>query len=762
MSKLSAVQPRTADTPPPRGVRTAPPPGPDAEDQLEIGQLVGTVLEKRWLILAATLLLASASAVYAFTATPVFRADALVQVETKSSGLEGLAELTDMFSQTTPAEAEIELIRSRMVVSSVVDQLRLDVDVRPDYFPLVGGALARRNAARQWALAPPLFGLSSYAWGGERVQVQRLDVPKALENVPLTLVAGEAGRFTLSGPDGEPMLEGKVGEAAGKAPTAGTPQVAPEGVAIFVSELVARPGTHFKVRKLPFSAAVTKLQSDLRVLERGKKTGILQMTLDGPERGKVQAALDAVTQVYLRQNVERKSAEVEKTLQFVMGQLPELQQRLEAAETALKEYQKKNGSVDLGLEAEAVIKQSSAAEQRLTELELQYAELRQRFTESHPSLVGLRRQMEQLKAERLLSEDRMKKLPEAELGAARLQRDMKVSNELYILLLNKAQELRLIKSGTIGNVRIIDPATVQLEIVSPKRALIVLGGLLGGLMLGVSLAFATKALNRGLEDPALLEQEFGVSVYASVPHSKNQEVVSQRFSKRRQSTLTPLAVLDPADLAVESLRSLRTGLQFALTEARTNVIAIGGPRPGIGKSFISVNLAHVLADSGKRVLLVDADMRKGQLHNYFGLERVAGLSEVIRGTADIDSTLRPTQTASLSFMATGSVPPNPSELLASARFRNLVEELSSRFDFVLLDAPPILAVTDAALIAQAAGVNLMVLRSGLHPLREVAMATDRLRQTGVEVNGFVLNDVPLRTGAYAGGQYGYHYQYEYK
>ncbi|MCI0673833.1 MAG: polysaccharide biosynthesis tyrosine autokinase, partial [Myxococcaceae bacterium] len=387
---------------------------------------------------------------------------------------------------------------------------------------------------------------------------------------------------------------------------------------------------------------------------------------------------------------------------------------------------------------------------------------RERFTESHPTVSALRKKMAQVRTERAAIEERMKSLPEAELSSARLMRDVKVNNELYLLLLNRAQELRVVKSGTVGNVRIIDRAELQEQRVAPQRGRIALSSLLVGAMLGVGVVLLQRALFRGVEDPDRLEQELGVSVYASIPHSPKQAEMNRSAERRRKVTLTPLAVLEPDGPALESLRSLRTSLQFALAEARTNLIAIGGPRPGVGKTFVSVNLAHVLSDSGKRVLLVDADMRKGQLHRYFGLERVTGLSELIRGSAELEAALRPGPSANLSFITTGAIPPNPSELLASTRFRQLVEAMSRRFDIAVLDAPPILAVTDATLIAQAAGVNLLVLRSGLHPMRELALAVSRLKKCGVQPNGFVINDVRARSSLHGAGRYAYHYQYEYK
>jgi tyrosine-protein kinase Etk/Wzc len=281
--------------------------------------------------------------------------------------------------------------------------------------------------------------------------------------------------------------------------------------------------------------------------------------------------------------------------------------------------------------------------------------------------------------------------------------------------------------------------------------------LLLGAGLGVAVAFARNALDHGVEDPEALERSFGVGVHASVPFSAAQ-IEGERAGKR--GTIIPvLSATTPDDLAVESLRSLRTSLQFALVEARNNVVAIGGPAPGVGKSFVSTNLAHLLGEAGKRVVVVDADLRRGHLHRYYGGERERGLSDVIGGQVALEEALRPAASANVQFVSTGSIPPNPAELLASERFQRVLADLSARFDLVILDLPPILAVTDAAVVGRLAGVNLLVLRAGRHPLREIAAALRALGRAGVRVHGFVLNGVQLDRGL--GRKSHYHYQYKY-
>ena len=392
-----------------------------------------------------------------------------------------------------------------------------------------------------------------------------------------------------------------------------------------------------------------------------------------------------------------------------------------------------------------------------TELALQRAELKQKFTDSHPFMEAVNKKLAEVETERAAMNARLKNLPAAELNSVRLLRDVKVANELYLLLLNKAQELRVVKSGTIGNVRVLDRAFVPRKPVAPRLGQTLSLSLILGLALGVMAAFGRRALNRGVEDPDVIEAATGLSVYATVPRSLLQ-LQLLRDQKRGGAGGALLAAHDSTDLAIESLRSLRTSLQFALMDSPNGVVAFSGPSPGVGKSFISSNFAQVLADSGKRVLLLDADLRNGSIHKIFGLPREQGVSDVAAGSLTLQTAVHRVSER-LHVLTAGQIPPNPSELLLSPRFRELIEAAAKQYDLVVLDTPPILAVTDAAIVGRLAGVTLLVLREGKHPVREVTLALKRFSQSGVRLAGIVFNDVTRLASGYG---YGYGYQYDYR
>jgi tyrosine-protein kinase Etk/Wzc len=725
-----------------------PPPDPrfdDGGDEVSLGEYLDVLVRGRWIIAATAALALVAGLAYALLATPIYRADALVQVEDKKSGTGALSDLSALFTEASPAETEIEILRSRALVGAVVDELGLEIDAAPRWFPLIGGAVARRYSGEGPRGA--VLGLGVFGWGGERITVGRLEVPPALEGETLTLEVRDGNRFALSGPDGL-LLHGAAGVAASGG-----------GVTVFVSELVARPGTQFRMVHRRRANVVAGLQERLRISEKGKKTGVLQLALEGADRARIGATLDALSRAYLRQNVERKNAEAAKTLEFLDAQLPELKISLEKAERELETYRAAKGSIDVTMEAQASVTRAVDIEKAISELKMEMAALQQRFTGDHPALAGAREKLQRLTTERERVEVAMRKLPEAELESARRLRDVKVANELYVLLLNRAQELRVVKEGTVGNVRILDAAMVPDVPVSPRRGAAVALSLLLGLALGVGLAFVRHALAGGVEDPEAVERATGIGVHASVPHSPAQARAAHA-AERSGGRIPLLAHIDSKELAVESLRSLRTSLQFALLESTSNVVTVSGLAPQVGKSFVTANLGHLLGEAGKRVVVVDADLRRGHLHRYVGQERSPGLTEVLRGDVPLQASLLSTECDTVKCIATGVLPPNPAELLGSERFQRVIASLSENFDVVLIDTPPILAVADAAVVARLSGVNLLVLKAGQHPLREIAAGLKQLGRNGARVHGFVLNDVPLHVGF--GRRNAYHYQYRYE
>ncbi|NOJ98033.1 tyrosine protein kinase, partial [Corallococcus coralloides] len=491
---------------------TPPRPGPGTQDdELGLGRYLAILGERRGTIAASIVLALALGGLYLLVTAPVYRANAILRIEQKGSSLGQLDELIpDAPSMAAP---EMEVLGSRALLGRVADALHLGVSVEPRYFPVVGAAHARAHPGPDLA-AVPWWGGASYAWGGEKLQVERLNVPTEWEDLPLTLVADADGAYTLWGPEGQVVLHGTVGTGAQ------TEAGAAHEVELFVTELRARPGTRFQVMRRSKLAVVEDLQRSLRMGEKGAGTGVLNLTLDGPDPVLATTTLQAIADTYVRSNVERRSEEAGRTLSFLDSQLPGLRQGLEQAESALRDYRAGKGGVDLGLETQAVLNRSVDLDKDLSTLALERSELRQRFTEHHPLIVATERKMARLRTERSALAARLKGIPDAERVSAQLTRDVKVANELYILLNNKAQEYRVLKSSTITNARLIDAPVVTRLPVRPLKPDVFAVSVVLGLVSGVALAFARKSLQPGVTDPAALESALAVPVLSLILRSE--------------------------------------------------------------------------------------------------------------------------------------------------------------------------------------------------------------------------------------------------
>lgn len=720
------------------------------DDEIDLGELLGTLIDHRWLIIIVTGAFFVVSVAYALLATPVYQANATVQVEQKVPSLPGLSDIASTLgSSTSQATTEIALITSRTVVGAAADNLRFAIEVDPRRFPLIGDFIARRYAPDQAGeVAPPKFGMNSYDWGGSMLEVLKLDVPPKLLDESLTLVAGKNGAYILLDDDGDKLLSGQAGQTASA-----------RGVTIQVASLAANPGTRFEVIRHRDLDVIDQLQQDISASEQGKDSGIIALTYNNTDPVLAANLLDKVSELYVRQNVERNSAEAANSLEFVKEQLPNVRRDLQKATAALNAYQTRAHSVDITMQTKGLLDQTVTIEASIQQLRMQQADIERHYKPQHPAYKALMEQISQLQAQKAAMEKQIGLLPDTQQELLRLTRDVQVSNETYTSLLNQAQQLDVARAGTVGNVRIVDKAAVRISRpVKPKKAVVVLGGTFLGGFLAVAFIFLRKMLNRGVEDPSAIE-ELGLPVYASIPLSEQERNISQRTPHRHADGRQHLlAVTAPADLATEALRSLRTSLHFARLEAKNNLLMISGSSPSAGKTFVSSNLAAVIAQSGQKVLLIDADMRKGGQHKVMGGKPENGLSELIAGQIDLAAATRPVDgVEGLHFIARGKVPPNPSELLMHANFTALLGKLTPLYDLIIIDTPPILAVTDAAVIGHHVSTSLLVVRFGLNQAREIALAKQRFEQNGVDIKGAIFNAVERRSAGYY--SYGY---YEYR
>lgn len=708
---------------------------------------IAIVYDSRWLILGIALVVTLVGGAYAILSNPVYVANLLIHVEEdgRPNGAKNiLDEIASTFDVKSTATSEMELLRSRLVVLRAVDKLRLYIDIRPKYFPVIGAMIAERSDELS---TPGFFGRGGYVWGAEKISVAVFNVPDVLMNRRFVLTADGKNQYRLMESIGGKEWRGQVGKPLLVSTETGN-------IELQVDQIIANPGAQFFLQRAPRLGITEAIQKNLTITEQGRQSGVISVTLKGENPRLLSDTLNAIGREYLLQNQARKTEEAEKSLSFLETQMPDLKRTLEQSEAKYNQFRASHGTIDLSEEGKISLQQLAAARSKRLELAQRKMELQTRFTLEHPIVDGINTQIKEMDGEIATISAHIKKLPMLEQELLALNRDIKVNTDLYTALLNTAQQLRLVTVGKVSNVRLIDASMVP-EKPSREPSVIVKISVFMGLLLGLVSAFVKKAISGTIDYPEEIERIFSVPVYATIPHSKYLKKLYA--SGGSQSARLPLLInVSSADAAIESLRSFSNALNFSMTHANNNVVLMTGATPGVGKSFVSVNLSAIAATSGKRVLLVDADLRNGHLHKYFNVERQGGLAEYIAGTLSVDKILHRGVMPTLDFISTGNLPSSPSDLLLRPCFGELIQSLSPNYDLILVDSTPILAFPDALLIGAYAGAIYILTRAGVTTADEVRESINRLRQSGLAPKGVLLNDMEPRPG-----QYGYGYGANY-
>ena len=716
------------------------------DDTIDLKELFFSLIAQWKVILLCVILSIICAVIYLRITTPIYSTDALVQVEDSKGA--GAAALLGDLSKAVPgvggksaADAEIEILNSRMILGKVIEDLNLNIRIHDNQDTLFNRIIEPNKNQT-------IYKNNLVIFKNEKSEfvIKTLDVPAYYIDKPLELNFINTDKFTLSYKDNI-VFEGTLNTANIK-----TDKFGQWNIALFNKTPFKQS---FILKKLSLPSAVSLVRSQYGVGERGKQSGVIGLSYNGTDKEHITDVLNNVLNVYQAQNVERKSLESKQTLSFLDKQLPELKKQLEISEIKFNDFRQKYNTIDVTQEAELMLKQNVELAKIKIELQQQQAELSSKYTNDHPLMAAVNAQLAEIDQKTSEMTQTIKKLPETQRLYLQLYRDVKVNTELYTTLLNSYQQLKIAEAGEIGNVRIIDHAVEPVKPVKPRSLIILLLSLFVGGFIGVMIALIRNMLKSGIKDATQLENEFNLPVYATVPRSLLQENRIRLLKKKKSIPI--LAVKHGDDIAVESLRSMRTAIHFVLNSAANNIIMISGPSPEVGKSFISTNLATILTQSGSRVLIIDADLRRGYIHKYFNIDTQPGLTDYLNSQSSLESVIRDSNVSGLSVMTRGKSPNNPSELLGSPRFKALLEQLSTQFDYVIIDTPPVLAVTDGIIIAQYAGVNLVVARHSKTQMKELDITINRFEQAGVKVNGFILNDIQRN----AGGSYGYGYNYNY-
>ncbi len=723
------------------------------EDEIDLKELFFTLLQYWYIILAMALLGLLVAILYLRITLPVYSTNAILQVEGKSSGASLLlGEGIEGFNNQSEVSTEVEILKSRMILGEVANSLNLNIVLTP-FIENKFEALLRKD--KQLFVHHDRSGVS-YIDGNKKLIINKFEVSGDLVDATFKLEILSATDYQISLLKGERVLITLKAKKSSR-----IEKLTSKGLITLDIDFKNMKGEQFLLTKQGLLTSTNAIANHLSADEKGRGTGILSLGMQGVHKEQITNTLNQIIDVYVAKSLEKKSAEKEKTLAFLKKQLPEIKRRLETAETKFNDFRGTNKTIDVDKEAQLLLEQSIRLDKTKLELEQKRAELRTRFTDEYPLLQQIEVQLGTINEKKTSVSERLQALPEIQQQYLQMYRDVKINTELYTNLLNDYQKLKIAQSGEVGNIFVIDKAVVPISAIKPKKALVILIGLLLGTMLGLVLVFIRQLFNTGVKDATELEHATGLTVFASIPYAKIQE----QFLRKKDSfgllysyvgNKGSRASQESADMAIESMRSLRTALSFAIHTAKNNVIMVTGASPGIGKSFVSANLAAVLAETGKKVVVIDGDLRRGYLHKYYQQDNVNGLSEHL--TTKKPVVLKETTITGLDLISRGESPVNPANLLMSDKFQELIDDLSLSHDYVFIDSPPVLAVTDSNIIGSMAGTTLVVARYDVSSVKEVKLAIDKLRASNANVAGLVFNGVRKEAGRTYSYQYGYNYK----
>jgi tyrosine-protein kinase Etk/Wzc len=712
----------------------------DSQDEIDLGQLVESLWGGKWLI-ALWIVLGTSLGVFVFlTTAKVYQADALVQLESKSSQLglpKELLGLSDTGAQTT---TEIEIIGSRLVLGQAVAKLHLDWQATPVLMPLIGPAVQNYGL--------PIPGLPSYARPDTSISLDLLQVTAAWVEQPITLTMTGPDSFSVTLPDEEVLL-GQVGVLLTNAD---------KTFALRVASLTGVVGRKFLVMQRDEAQTIESVRQALTIAEQGRGSGVLKLQYKSGNPQEAERVLNAIAESYVKQNIDRGVANADSGLQFLDTQLPIAEKAVRDAERELNDYRRQAQVVDLSFESQSLLTQVDKINTELQALQAQEDEIKQRYTPNHPVYQQLLNNRARLEAQLAKLRQETENLPETQRNILNMTNRLELAQKVYTDLQTQAQSTRVMRASNIGSVRIIDLAQATDRAVAPRGSLILaLSFVLGG-MVGVGNVLVRNWLRRGVQGAEQIEQ-LGLPVFATVNY-----VPTADMSRRQKSDYHPiLAITDPSSLAIEAFRSLRTSLHFGMLDATTKSLVMTSSAPGVGKSFTSSNLAVVMAQGGQRVCLIDADMRRGHLRKFFDQPKnTSGLAQYLAEEKTLQEVMHQGPVDGLFFIGAGRYPPNPAELLMRPRMAELLDILDKDFDLILLDSPPVLAVTDPAVLGRISGGTLIVARHGVTQLGEIEATQRTLEGAGVKITGAVLNGYDPRTDSGYRYRYNYNYRYDYK
>ena len=685
------------------------------DDTIDLRELFYTLIVQWKLIIFCTVLAIVCAGVYLKLAKKTYSVDAKIQiVDNKQSSLANLSpQLASLGSFAginlgggqQSIQTEIEVLQSRSILGKAIQDLNLDLQIQPD------------QSFFQNLFNPNNF-YTNYLVDQIKVKnhkaefsIHKFDVPAQYLDQNLILAFSGQNFSLISVKTGLEVFQGTLNQR-----TASTPLGLTWNINISSKQPIKG---QYIVQKQSTLTAVKAILQNLKAVELTKQTGIITINYDGTDKAHIMKVLNHIIETYQEQNLATKSAEKEKSLNFLNHQLPKLKQELEETEKKFNTFRETHGTIDIQQEAGLYLKQSVELETQKVQLEQKKAELAAQYTAQHPMMQEINAQISVFNKKINELNGALKKLPNTQSQYLQYYRDVQVQTQLYTNLLGTYQSLSLSKAGETGTLRVLDYPVEPTKPIKPLKLIILILSILVGGFIGVLIALMRNMLQTGVRHRGEIEQAVGINTYVELPKAKHKTAPELR-----------------------ALKTFIPTLCFKLQQKQHNVALITSVTPNQNQGVIAQHLALYLSQAGQKVLIIDSDLYRGELDQLFKSTSKVGLAEYLRGQADLDQIIVNTTYPNLSLIGRGKSNDEASISSHQSIFAQLMQQISNQYDYILISSAPVLATPDSLNLAQFTGFNLCLVQYGQTQLKDIELAKSYFVNAGLEIDGLILDQIP--------------------
>lgn len=696
------------------------------DDTIDLRELLFTLLTQWKLIVFCTVLALVCAATYIKVAKKTYSVDAKVQmIDNKQNGLAGLnsqlAALGSLAGMSLGSlgnqqsiQTEIEILQSRSILAKTIQDLNLDIQIQPEQ-SLLNKLLSTDQFQTNYTIDE--VQVKNHK---AKFSIHQFNIPKQYLDQNLILnFHGQSFNLILE-KTGLEVFKGTVNQKT----ESNTLKTA---WAIDITSQQPLEGRYI-VQKQSILTAVKTISLNLKAAELGKQTGIITINYEGTDKAHIIKVLNHILEIYQELNLATKSAEKEKTLSFLNQQLPELKNNLEQAERKFNAFRETHGTIDIQQESALYLKQSVELETQKVQLEQKQAELAAQYTPQHPMMQEINAQIGVFNKKINELNGALKKLPNTQSQYLQYYRDVQVQTQLYTSLLGTYQSLSLAKAGETGNLRVLDYPVEPTKPIKPRKLIILILSMFVGGFIGVLIALMRNMLKTGVRNRDDIEQVSGIKTYVELPK-----------------------IVQKGNKPLQTLKTFIPTLTFKLQQRQHNVTLISSIVPDQNQNIIVQHLGLYLSQTGKKVLLIDSDLYRGQLNQLFNSSTKSGLSEYLRGQANLDQVIVNTTSPNLSLIVRGQSSDEISISSHQTQIAQLIQQVRAQYDYIILSAAPVLATSDSLTLAQFTGFNLCLVQYGQTQLKDIELAKSYFENAGLEIDGLILDQVP----AYQTKQYQY-------